>query len=101
MTPDEPKTATQIMMEDREREANEANGRIFQLSNIIGACIDRIETNPDIVIPALLRVLAVEVVTAPSVMSWELRRANTHRHVRLALAEAKAIFDKAQAANTQ
>lgn len=79
--------------------AEQTQARVFQLSNIIGACVERIEDDPDIVIPALLRVLAVEVVTAPSVMSWELRRANTHRHVRLALAEAKTIFDKAQAAN--
>lgn len=92
-------TATQAgERQERERRERE-QAAIFQLSNIIGACINRITDDPDIIIPAILRVLAVEVITTPGDTTWEFRRANTHRHLRIALADAREIFDKAQAAN--
>lgn len=78
---------------------DERAAAVFQLSSIINAAIARITDDPLVIIPAITRNLAINVVTETPHLSWEETRAEAVRQYRDALNEARAMYVKAQEAN--
>lgn len=71
--------------------------RVDSLSKVVNATVARMEDNPSIIIPVLMRLLAVTIVSETTHVSWPEARAQSVIAFRRSLATAKDFLQTIQA----